>query len=147
MAAPIRNPFYVLLILASGALLLTMFIYLLGWYYVPNPDQPAMNLPPMPPWVKWIDRHAMWLITAEVATILVLSALTIGLDRFFEPDQPAGSGTDQPASSGTGAAETPAEVKSHSIPGSSSESRLAENAAAGDDSEAPQPTSRVEEKS
>lgn len=91
MAAPIRNPFYVLLVLASGALLITMLIYLVGWYYVPNPDQPDLVLPPMPPWVKWIDRHALWLIIGEVSAILLLSVLTIGLDRFFDPEAvPAG---------------------------------------------------------
>lgn len=84
MAQPIHNPFYVLLIAACALLLVTMFIYLVGWFYVPNPDKPLIA-DDRPPWMKWVDRNAIVLIPCEVAAILVLSGLTIGLDRFFEP--------------------------------------------------------------
>lgn len=83
MPQPLRNPFYVLLVLNSFALLLTMFIYLMGWFYLPGPGltNPAA---PMPPWMKWIDRHAMYLIAGGVLTGVLLAFCTITLDRYFE---------------------------------------------------------------
>lgn len=87
MTSRLRNPFYYMLLACCGALLITMFVYLVGWYYVPSPDRPAPQQP-MPPWMRWIDRHALILIAAEVTAIITLTFLTIGLDRFFEPEHP-----------------------------------------------------------
>ena len=83
MTKPIRNPFYVLLLIACAMLLVTAFVYLVGWMYVPHPDRPAPSAP-MPPVMRWIDRHALWLIIGEVSAILVLTVLTIGLDGKFD---------------------------------------------------------------
>lgn len=87
MGRPIKNPFYFLLLFTSAMLLVTMFIYLVGWNYVPNPDTPAPTVP-LPPWMRWVDRNAIWLIAGEVAAIMVLCGLTIGLDRFFDDGPP-----------------------------------------------------------
>lgn len=84
MAAPIRNPFYGLLLFACATLLVTILVYLVGWFYVPLPGRPAPAAP-LPLWMQWIDRHALVLIAGEVAAIVVLGLLTIGLDRFFDP--------------------------------------------------------------
>ncbi|QDU62505.1 hypothetical protein Pan216_33720 [Planctomycetes bacterium Pan216] len=95
-AAPIRNPFYFLLLIACGGLLITIFTYLVGWFYVPTPTyaigEQAAPMAPMPPWMEWIDDHALWLIVGEVSVILVLVVLTIGLDRFFDEGPSATSG-------------------------------------------------------
>lgn len=92
MAKSIRNPFYYLLLAACLALLVTMFIYLCGFWFVPNPDKPK-PLGQMPPLMKWVDQRAIWLIAGEVALILVLTGLTIGLDRFFESDAGSDGGS------------------------------------------------------
>jgi hypothetical protein len=84
MAQPLHNPFYALLVAACALLLVTMLIYLVGWIYVPNPDQPARP-EDRPHWVRWVDRNALYLIAGEVTTVFVLAGLTVGLDRFFEP--------------------------------------------------------------
>jgi hypothetical protein len=83
MARPIRNPFYYLLVTACGLLLVTMLTYVVGWFYVPNPDRPAPE-PPMPGPMAWIDRNALWLIASEVVAILALGLLTIATDRWFD---------------------------------------------------------------
>lgn len=84
MPQPFHNPFYPLLLAACFLLLITMFVYVVGWYYVPSPDRP-MPVAPLPSWMKWIDRNAFRLICGEVLAIVVLSGLTMGLDRWFEP--------------------------------------------------------------
>lgn len=89
MGKPINNPFYVLLVAACLALLATMFVYLMGWMYVPNPDLPVIE-DTRPDWMRWIDRNAIALIAIEIVSVIVLSGLTIGLDNYFNP--PAKSG-------------------------------------------------------
>lgn len=84
MGKPIRNPFYFVLLAACLALLMTMFVYLLGFFYVPNPDGQALS-GSLPPLLQWIDRNALYLIAGEVVLVIVLSGLTIGLDRYFDP--------------------------------------------------------------
>ena len=84
MGKPIRNPFYFILLAACLALLMTMFVYLLGFFYVPNPDGQALR-GSLPPLLQWIDRNALYLIAGEVLLVIVLSGLTIGLDRYFDP--------------------------------------------------------------
>lgn len=86
MSQPMRNPFYVLLLAACGLLLLTIFVYLVGWYHWSSsvtgsePGGPVA----LPEWMQWVDRNAIFLIAGEVGAILLLSVLTVGLDRFFE---------------------------------------------------------------
>lgn len=98
MAQPIHNPFYVLLVLACALLLVTMLIYLVGWFYLPNPDKPVAE-DSRPAWMRWVDRKAILLIPAEVLAIFVLSGLTMGLDRFFE--DPRRANLERPPESST----------------------------------------------
>lgn len=84
MATPIKNPFYYLLLATCFCLLVTLFVYLIGWFYVPHAGR-ATPLVPMAPWMRWIDRNALYLLAGEIAALIVLAGLTIGMDRFFEP--------------------------------------------------------------
>jgi ABC-type Na+ efflux pump permease subunit len=86
MSQPLRNPFYVLLLAACGMLLLTILVYLVGWYHWSNNAMgvESAGTPPLPEWMKWVDRNAIYLLAGEVGAILLFSILTIGLDRFFE---------------------------------------------------------------
>lgn len=84
MAQPTHNPFYVLLLAACGLLLVTMFVYLLGFWQTTAPGIQLPQNQEYSPLRLWIDRHAITLIACEVAAVIVLSGLTIGLDRFFE---------------------------------------------------------------
>lgn len=88
MASPMRNPFYPLLLAACAALLVTMLVYLVGWAYVPNSAAIQEPRSPMPQWMRWVDGHAMILIAVEVVFIFVLTVLLIGLDRYFDPQEP-----------------------------------------------------------
>lgn len=83
MGHPIHNPFYVPLLVTCGLLLVTMLVYLVGMYYVPNSYSPRPL--EIPAWLAWIDRHALLLIAGELGLLVVLAGLTIGLDRFFDP--------------------------------------------------------------
>jgi hypothetical protein len=85
MPAPIRNTFYNLLLVACGLLLVTMFTWLLGWAYVPNPDGERLVQGPKPPMVKWVERHALTLLISEVAAVFLLGVLTIALDPWLDP--------------------------------------------------------------
>lgn len=87
MGKPIRNPFYFVLLFACLMLVMTMFVYLIGFFYVPDPDGQALP-GEMPPLLKWVDRNALYLIAGEVVVIILLSILTIGLDKYFDPAPP-----------------------------------------------------------
>src|SRR5687768_5350130 len=81
---PAKNPFYVALLGACALLLVTMFTYLTGALYAPDPDRktPILVKPPM---IAFVDKYALTLIASEIAAIVVLTILTITLDQFFDP--------------------------------------------------------------
>jgi flagellar biosynthesis protein FlhB len=86
MSRPIKNPFYWLLLTACAALLVTILVYLVGWAFWSNTVESMETgaQDPLPAWMRWVDQRALALISVEVAAIIVLSGLTIGLDRFFD---------------------------------------------------------------
>ena len=85
MSQPLHNPFYALLLVACGLLIVTMLIYLSGYYAVPSPyDNEAGPAFAVPGWVQWVDRNALILTACEAGMIVVFGVLAIGLDRFFE---------------------------------------------------------------
>lgn len=94
MAKPLRNPFYWLLILTCGSLLVTMLTYLVGWGAIPNPDAPGTEFK-LPPFMKWIDRNALWLISGEVGLLVLFAVLTISLDAYFEPNNATTPGSNE----------------------------------------------------
>ena len=83
MAVSNKNPFYFLVLAACACLLITMFVYLLGYFFAPLPNGMPRITTPMPGWMKWIDRNAIMLIACEVGCIIVFGILTIGLDGYF----------------------------------------------------------------
>ena len=84
MAAASKNPFYVLLLVACAAMLMTMLTYLTGWMYMPNPDRP-MKLPPRPPIMIWVDRNILMLLVVEFLAVFGLALTTILSDNYFDP--------------------------------------------------------------
>ncbi|MFO0947521.1 MAG: hypothetical protein U1D30_16615 [Planctomycetota bacterium] len=91
MAQPTHNPFYVLLLLACALLLVTMFVYLMGFWQSVAPGLQGPADQEYSPLRLWMDRNAITLIACEVAAVIVLSGLTIGLDRFFDKKPTDGS--------------------------------------------------------
>jgi putative effector of murein hydrolase LrgA (UPF0299 family) len=87
------NPFYVLLVIASTALLITV----LGWLIAPMIQQKALNTPPgsTPPgpasiaMAAWFDRWSVTALTVELVIIFAASFLAMASDRWFQPKVPA----------------------------------------------------------
>lgn len=109
LTQPTRNPFYVILLAACAAMLVTMFIYLAGWIFVPNPDKPMM-VDHRPPWMRWVDRHAIFLIAGEIAAVILLAILTITLDKYFDPGPPTSTSDPTVARSPSLGPSRPAEI-------------------------------------
>jgi hypothetical protein len=94
-----RNPFYLLLLIVC----LVFVITVLAWAVIPVLEQKAMDagtMPPPSPFRDALKRDGAKWVLAEVAAIVVLGLLSMGLDRYRrwkqERDQPPASSPPQP---------------------------------------------------
>lgn len=80
MSRESRNPFYFLLLVVSFLFVLTVLAYAV----VPMERQP-----------EWLEVHGWKILLGELAAVIVLGLLSMGLDRVRSLRKQAGSGTMQ----------------------------------------------------
>jgi hypothetical protein len=81
------NPFYVLVVLAGTAFVITT----LGWLVAPMIQQKAMKAAPGASapgagslaMATWLDRWAVTALTVEIVVLIVASLLAMAVDRWF----------------------------------------------------------------
>lgn len=82
------NPFYVVLVLASTAFMVTTFGYLIGPYVERQshlgtlPDAASRAV------AAWFDRHGIAALASEFALMLVAGLLAMTTDRWFQGQRP-----------------------------------------------------------
>jgi hypothetical protein len=83
------NPFYVILVLASTAFMITTFGFLIGPYVERQaleggqPDAGSRLV------AAWFDRHGVAALTVEFALMLATGLLAMATDRWFRNRRPA----------------------------------------------------------
>lgn len=78
------NPFYVLLLLASAAFVVTSLAYLVA----PASQQQANAAGRTAGAAAWFDRHGPAALGVEFVVMLIAALLAVGTDRWF-PERPA----------------------------------------------------------
>jgi hypothetical protein len=85
--APFPNPFYVVLLLASAAFLVTTFGYLAS-PFIQQRAQARAGGGPSPASLalaNWLDRTGPTALAVEVGAMVVFGVLAMATDRWFSP--------------------------------------------------------------
>jgi hypothetical protein len=78
------NPFFVVMMVASVAFVLTVLAYLIGPAVLePGPGKPQPG-PGSLAMAAWVDRNAPWALTVEFAIMLVTGVLAMATDPWFQ---------------------------------------------------------------
>jgi hypothetical protein len=78
------NPFFVVLMAASVAFVMTALAYYVSAFVEPAPGRPRPSERSLAV-AAWLDRNAPWVLAMEFAVMLVTGVLAMATDRWFSP--------------------------------------------------------------
>ncbi len=84
------NPFYVVLVFSSTALAITMFAWLVVPYIQERAAQGKGGAGSLA-LANWIDRNSVWLLTIELALIVISGIMAMVSDQWFRSKKGEGS--------------------------------------------------------